>query len=92
MSKELRELVFKNLSSAFIGIYEVRTWSAKGIAADLVARSPGLHNQLPDDLLPHVEAWLAEQQKIRRIIFILISSVALGLAVVVALACWAIWA
>lgn len=57
---QLKVIVFSNLNDALANDYDVRTWTAADIAADLVAFAADCEDYDPEELAPHIETWLKE--------------------------------
>lgn len=56
--------MFSNLDNAVEnGNHEVLAWDAMAIVIDLTCFAADCEDELPEDLLPHVAAWLAERKK-----------------------------
>jgi len=55
-------LVPEALNHALVNGYDLKDWAAIAIACDLIDRDQDCEGAHPDDLLPHVNAWLASRR------------------------------
>ena len=60
-SEALRARIFESLDQAIKNDYDFEDDPPEEIADDLVNCDAELENQEPQNLLPHVEAWLARR-------------------------------
>lgn len=60
---DLRTTVLDNLESAMEGGYDISGWTAEDIVADLLAFAADCEDNTPEELLPHVRAWLDERKR-----------------------------
>lgn len=58
----LRQHVFEALNNAIENGYDLRQWSAEQIIDDLNRYAADLEAYMPEELRPHIEAWLQEVQ------------------------------
>lgn len=59
----LREHVFAACDNAMSNEYPINEWPAYAIVADMLYCDAGCEGLSPDELTPHVEAWLAARSQ-----------------------------